>query len=188
MHIAHDFKIAHRHLLRQGVKTNVLFFTKGTAENKDQDEDCTKQVWVYDLRTNMPSFGKRTPFGNDHLAPFEIVYGEKPDGTSPRTPGEWSFMNADGDRTEDTSRWRFFSREWISTQKGDSLDISWIKDDDSIDASKLPEPDVLAAEAMSELTEALRELNELMVVLGCEDEAKVQREVLSVALGLGDKE
>ena len=41
---------------------------------------------------------------------------------------------------------------------------------------------------MSELTEALRELNELMTALGCEDEARVQREVLSVALGLGDKE
>lgn len=172
----------------QGVKTNVLFFTKGTSENKDQDEACTKQVWVYDLRTNMPSFGKRTPFGNDHLIPFEAVYGEKPDGSSPRTPGEWSFMNGDGDRTEDTSRWRCFSREWISTQKGDSLDISWIKDDASVDASKLPEPDVLAAEAMSELTEAMRELNELMVALGCEDEAKVQRDVLAEVLGLSTLE
>ena len=46
----------------QGVKTNVLFFNKGTAQNPHQDENCTQQVWVYDLRTNMPSFGKRTPF------------------------------------------------------------------------------------------------------------------------------
>lgn len=168
----------------QGVKTNVLFFTKGTVEIPNQDESCTKQVWVYDLRTNIASFGKRTPFGDDHLGPFETVYGENPDGSSPRTPGEWSFMNDDWDHIEDTSRWRCFSREWISTQKGDSLDISWIKDDASVDASKLPEPEVLAAEAMSELTEALRELNELMVALGCEGEAKVQRDLLGEVLGL----
>lgn len=37
----------------QGVKTNVLFFTRGTT-----DKDNTKEVWFYDLRTNMPSFGK----------------------------------------------------------------------------------------------------------------------------------
>ncbi|WP_176205322.1 HsdM family class I SAM-dependent methyltransferase, partial [Salmonella enterica] len=38
----------------QGVKTNVLFFTKGTVANPTQDKDCTDDVWVYDLRTNMP--------------------------------------------------------------------------------------------------------------------------------------
>lgn len=37
----------------QGVKTNVLFFTRGKS-----DKDNTKQVWFYDLRTNMQSFGK----------------------------------------------------------------------------------------------------------------------------------
>ena len=37
----------------QGVKTNVLFFTRGTT-----DEGNTREVWFYDLRTNMPSFGK----------------------------------------------------------------------------------------------------------------------------------
>lgn len=41
----------------QGVKTNVLFFTKGSAKNKYQEENCTENVWVYDLRTNMSSFG-----------------------------------------------------------------------------------------------------------------------------------
>ena len=77
----------------QGVKTNVLFFTKGTAKRPEQEENCTQNVWVYDLRTNMPSFGKRTPFGEQHLKPFEKVYGRKPDGTSKRTENEWSFTN-----------------------------------------------------------------------------------------------
>jgi type I restriction-modification system DNA methylase subunit len=34
----------------QGVKTNVLFFTRG-----EKDKGNTKEVWVYDLRANMPS-------------------------------------------------------------------------------------------------------------------------------------
>ncbi len=68
-------------------------------------------------------------------------------------------MDANMARIEAHSRWRVFSRQWIKDQKGDSLDISWIKDDDSVDAASLPEPDVLAAEAMGELTEALRELD-----------------------------
>ena len=39
----------------QGVKTNVLFFTRGAT-----DKGNTKEVWVYDLRANMPNFGKKT--------------------------------------------------------------------------------------------------------------------------------
>ena len=163
----------------QGVKTNVLFFTKGSATDKMQDEGCTENVWVYDLRMNMPSFGKRTPFTETHLAPFETVFGEKADGTSPREEGEWSFnveeLEVDESTAEDVddrlakSRWRCFSREWISETKGDSLDISWLKDKDSVDAENLPEPEVLAAEAKEELTAALGELDALLVALGGEE-------------------
>ncbi len=69
----------------------MLFFTKGTVANPTQDKDCTDDVWVYDLRTNMPRFGKRTPFTEQYLQPFETVYGEDPHGLSPRAEGEWSF-------------------------------------------------------------------------------------------------
>jgi type I restriction enzyme M protein len=48
----------------------------------------------------------------------------------------------------------------------------------------LPEPDVLAAEAMSELTEALRELDGLLTALGKGDEAKVQKDLLAEMLRL----
>lgn len=159
----------------QGVKTNVLFFTKGSATDKMQDEGCTENVWVYDLRMNMPSFGKRTPFTETHLAPFETVFGEKANGTSPREEGEWSFnveeLEVDESTAEDVddrlakSRWRCFSREWISETKGDSLDISWLKDKDSVDAENLPEPEVLAVEAKEELAAALGELDALLVAL-----------------------
>lgn len=178
----------------QGVKTNVLFFTKGTEADKYQEENCTENVWVYDLRTNMPSFGKRTPFTEQHLKPFEDVFGDDPHGNSPRSEGEWSFNaseidvadSAENQGTEQhltTSRWRKFSREWIRTAKSDSLDISWLKDKDSIDANSLPEPDVLAAEAMSELVQALGELDALMRELGAGDEADAQRQLLSEAFG-----
>ena len=178
----------------QGVKTNVLFFTKGTVANPNQDKNCTDDVWVYDLRTNMPSFGKRTPFTDEHLQPFERVYGEDPHGLSPRTEGEWSFNaeetevadseeNKNTDQHLATSRWRKFSREWIRSAKSDSLDISWLKDKDSIDADNLPEPDVLAAEAMGELVQALGELDALMRELGASDEADAQRQLLEEAFG-----
>ncbi|MGL6249517.1 MAG: N-6 DNA methylase, partial [Billgrantia desiderata] len=190
----------------QGVKTNVLFFTCGTAENPHQDEGCTDNVWVYDLRTNMPSFGKRTPFTEAHLKPFEQCYN--PAGSdalgeqlAARKEGDWSFgaeeveadraagtdaANAGVDDKLQTSRWRKFSREWIRDTKGDSLDITWLKDADSLAAENLPEPDVLAAEAMSELTEALRELDGLMAALGSQDEAAAQKRLLAEALGLAD--
>lgn len=53
----------------QGVKTNVLFFTRGTT-----DKDNTKEVWFYDLRTNMPSFGKTNPLKAEHFDGFKAAY------------------------------------------------------------------------------------------------------------------
>ena len=162
----------------QGVKTNVLFFTKGSAKNPKQEENCTQNVWVYDLRTNMPNFGKRTPFGDSHLTPFEKVFGKKADGTSKRAEGEYSFgaeeisvdkeAVAENKNVDDKllhSRWRVFKRDWIRDNKGDSLDISWLKDKDSVDAANLPEPDVLARKAKDELEGALSELEGLLKAL-----------------------
>ena len=40
----------------QGVKTNVLFFTRGKT-----DKANTKAVWVYDMRNKMEAFGKTRP-------------------------------------------------------------------------------------------------------------------------------
>ncbi|MDI1313518.1 N-6 DNA methylase, partial [Prosthecobacter sp.] len=54
----------------QGVKTNVLFFTRGHT-----DKGNTKEVWVYDLRANMPQFGKRTPLTREHFTEFDAAFG-----------------------------------------------------------------------------------------------------------------
>ncbi len=153
-----------------GVKTNVLFFTKGSEKDIRQEENCTTNTWVYDLRTNMPNFGKRTPFGEQHLKPFEAVYNLP---LTERKEGEWSFnaeeveaestdVNKDVDPHLAHSRWRCFSREYIRDSKGDSLDISWLKDANSVDAATLGTPEELAGEAMTELKGALADLEALV--------------------------
>lgn len=175
----------------QGVKTNVLFFTKGSSQDKYQQENCTENVWVYDLRTNMPNFGKRTPFGNaeigfeqedfgtdPHLGAFEKVFGDKPDGTSNRNEGEYSFGAQNSEIDKDAlegkqdidarlihSRWRYFSRKWIADTKGDSLDISWLKDTSSADTTNLQDPEILIRAAKEELEAALSELDNLLTML-----------------------
>lgn len=50
----------------QGVKTNVLFFERGIT-----DKDNTKEIWYYDLRSNMPNFGKTNPLTKEHFEEFE---------------------------------------------------------------------------------------------------------------------
>jgi type I restriction enzyme M protein len=135
----------------QGVKTNVLFFQRGTTE-----KDNTKEVWFYDLRTNMPSFGKRTPLTRKHFAEFESCYGGDPNGKSPRTD-----LGEEG-------RFRRFSREKI-TKRGENLDISWLRDESLQDGDNLPEPDEIAAEIMMRLQSAMEDMEALTELLESEN-------------------
>lgn len=115
----------------QGVKTNVLFFTR-----KKTDKDSTKAVWFYDLRTNMPSFGKTNPLKASDFAGFEAAYTAE-----------------DRSKVAD-ERWQCFTREEIA-QKGNSLDLGLIKDDSVLDYEDLPDPAESAAEAAEKLAEAV---------------------------------
>ncbi|WP_217540620.1 N-6 DNA methylase [Vibrio metschnikovii] len=178
----------------QGVKTNVLFFQKGAPENKYQDKGCTKETWVFDLRTNMNTFGKRRPLTEAHFATFIAAYGADKNGQSAREEGVYDTLGAmyaeGSDSVEqviDNARWRKFSREYIREQKGDSLDISWLKDLEATSAENLPEPEVLAGEAMAELTEAMAEIYQLMQALGAEDVAEGQKLLVAEAFGLEEK-
>ena len=136
----------------QGVNTNVLFFTRG-----EQNEQNTQEVWVYDLRTNMPTFGKRTQLTRHYFAEFEAAFGNDPLGQPPSL--------AQRTDTGQEGRFRRFSRDWIAKQ-GDSLDISWLKDENRINLDDLPEPATLAQQAMSELEAAMAELRGILVELG----------------------
>ena len=115
----------------QGVKTNVLFFTRGTT-----DKDNTKEVWFYDLRTNMPSFGKTNPLKKEDFVNFEAAYEAK------------------DRRAVNDERWSVFTREQIE-KKGNSLDLGLIRDDSIVDYEDLPDPIDSGEEAIAQLEEAV---------------------------------
>ncbi|MEG2868925.1 MAG: N-6 DNA methylase [Terrisporobacter sp.] len=114
----------------QGVKTNVLFFTRGTEE-----KDNTKDVWFYDLRTNMQNFGKTNPLKKSHFDDFMKAY-----------------MAEDREIIED-ERWNKVTRDEIR-EKNDNLDLGLIKDDSILDYEDLPDPIESAEEAVAKLEEA----------------------------------
>lgn len=136
----------------QGVKTNVLFFTRG-----EKDRGSTKEVWVYDLRANMPQFGKRTLLTRDHFAEFEAAFGNDPLG-SPKSLAKRKDTGEEG-------RFRKSTREWIA-ERGESLDIAWLKDESDGGSDELPEPALLAREAMTELEAAFEDLRGILAELG----------------------
>ena len=127
----------------QGVKTNVLFF-----QRHSKDTGGTKNVWVYDLRSNMPKFGKRTPLTEAHFKDFEKAYGTDPNGGSRRK-----------DQGE-SGRFRKFTRQAIAA-RGENLDISWLRDDSTTESDDLPEPEVLAATILERLQTAAQEIEAL---------------------------
>jgi type I restriction enzyme M protein len=115
----------------QGVKTNVLFFTRGKT-----DKDNTKEVWFYDLRTNMPSFGKTNPLKHEHFDGFIKAY------------------TAEDRRQVQDERWSVFTREHIR-EKNNSLDLGLIRDDSVLDYEDLPDPIESAEEVVAQLEEAI---------------------------------
>ncbi|SNS86889.1 type I restriction enzyme M protein [Bacillus sp. OK838] len=133
----------------QSVKTNVLFFTRGTT-----DQANTKDVWVYDLRTNMSSFGKRSQLTMAHFENFMKAY-----------------VAEDRSKVED-ERWNLFSREEI-TKKDDSLDIGLIADESLSSYENLPDPIESAEEAIAKLQQAMDLLSEVMDELRAVEEDEV---------------
>lgn len=112
----------------QGVKTNVLFFTRGTA-----DQNNTEEVWFYDLRTNMPSFGKTNPLKYDHFKEFITAY------------------TAEDRHAVEDDRWSVFTREEL----GNTLDKGLIRDDSVLDYDDLPDPIESGEECIAQLEEAV---------------------------------
>lgn len=117
----------------QGVKTNVLFFTRGT-----NDKDNTKEVWFYDLRTNMPSFGKTNPLKLEHFDGFKAAY------------------TAEDRHSISDERWSCYSYEQIAEEgKAHSLDLGLIRDDSVLDYDDLPDPIESGEECIAQLEEAV---------------------------------
>ena len=125
----------------QGVKTNVLFLTKRSVKQIG----ATQQVWIYDLRSQMPSFGKTRTLTREDLEPFVKAYGADPYGKAKRK-----------DQGE-AGRFRAFSRAEIAA-RNDKLDIGWLRDDEEVVEEGLTEPDDIAAAILGHLRAALDEI------------------------------
>lgn len=117
----------------QGVKTNVLFFTRGKT-----DKDNTKEVWFYDLRTNMSSFGKTNPLREEHFEDFMKAY------------------TAEDRKSVSDERWNCYTYAQISEEgKNHSLDLGLIRDESVLDYDDLPDPIESGEECIAQLEEAV---------------------------------
>lgn len=120
-----------------GVKANVLFFDKKPAG----DTPWTKELWVYDLRTNMRFTQKTKPMRRGDLEDFVQAYKA-------------------GKRNErvESERFKRFTYDELIARDKTNLDIIWLKDDSIVDAADLPAPEVIARDIMANLEAALGEI------------------------------
>jgi len=130
----------------QGVKANVIFFERKPGAK----QPWTKQVWIYDLRTNKEFTLKERRLVRSDLDEFVTCYN--PANRYKRKP-TWD------EKKHPEGRWRVFTYDEIVARDKCSLDIFWIKDESLEDSSKLPEPHVLAAEIAEDLRSALEQID-----------------------------
>ena len=131
----------------QGVKTNVLFFTRGTS-----DKGNTKEVWIYDMRSDMPSFGKKNKLNENHFADFEKCWCAEDMSKRRET---YSDDNPNG-------RWRKFTYEQILERDKTSLDISWIKSKNTSEEYTLGELFEIIKEKSENIAQAVESLEKLI--------------------------
>lgn len=142
----------------QGVKANVVFFTKGAP---------TETTWIYDGRTNVPGITKKDrPLADEHFAEFEKCYGADPHGRAKRSgndsPGGSGWLGG--------NRWRSFTIAEIRDREYKLDGFKWLRDEDLSDSDELPEPEELATDAISELEGAVEELNAILAALANGDQ------------------
>jgi type I restriction enzyme M protein len=135
----------------QGVKANVLFFD-GKPASKTA---WTKEIWVYDYRTNVHHTLKKNPLNVESLRDFIRCYNPKNRHKRKET---WSESNPEG-------RWRKFEYDDIIARDKTSLDIAWLKDNSLADLDNLPDPDVLAAEIIENLEAGLESFKTIVAAL-----------------------
>ena len=133
----------------QGVKANVLFFDRKPAS----ETPWTRDLWIYDLRTNQHFTLKTNPLTRADLDDFV------------------SCCRAD-DRTqrEESERCRRFTYDELTQRDKANLDIFWLRDESLEDTENLPPPNVIAEEIMEDLRAALEQLEEIAADLRAETE------------------
>lgn len=114
-----------------GVKANVLFFDKKPAAK----EPWTKELWVYDYRTNVHCTLKTKLLKRSDLNDFVECYHNR----------------------KETERFRRFSYDELTQRDKLNLDIFWLKDDSLDDIDSLPAPGIIANEILENLEAALEQ-------------------------------
>ena len=128
----------------QGVKANVLFFTKGTP---------TKDIWYFDYRTGVKHTLATNPMQRHHLDEFVECYCADDMGKRKET------YNAE---TNPNGRWRKFTLKEIMARDKTSLDISWIKQGDETEDMSLAELLTTIQEKSNKIADAVTKLQELL--------------------------
>jgi len=128
----------------QGVKANVLFFSKGTP---------TKDIWFYDYRTGVKHTLATNPMQRHHLDDFVECY--KSENILARQETYDSESNPNG-------RWRKYNVDDILKRDKTSLDITWIKQNDDDNDYTLAELMALIQEKSDNISKAVVELQKLM--------------------------
>jgi len=129
----------------QGVKANVLFFDRKAAS----ETPWTKELWIYDLRTNKHFTLKTNPLKYEDLEDFIQCYN--PENRHKR---------------EETERFKKFAYKELMQRDKISLDIFWLRDESLEDMENLPEPEVLAQEIVENLEAALEQFRGIEEELG----------------------
>jgi type I restriction enzyme M protein len=139
----------------QGVKANVLFFDRKPAS----ETPWTKQLWIYDLRTNKDFTLKTNPLAKEDLQEFIECYNAE---NRNKRKATWSESNPDG-------RWRSFTYDELMARDKVNLDIFWLRDESLEDSANLPNPDVLALEIVEDLKAALAQFESIEEELSTEE-------------------
>jgi len=125
---------------KPGVKANVIFFDNHPADKNP----WTKEVWIYDLRTNMHFTLKENKMEFEDLKNFIECYN--PENRHGRKEAE---------------RFRKFTYNEIVLRDKTSLDIFWLKDNSLTDLDNLPDPDALVEDIIENLESSLESLREI---------------------------
>ena len=125
----------------QGVKANVLVFTKGQP---------TKDIWFYDYRTDVKHTLATNKLQRHHLDDFVACYNANPRAET---------YNED---TARDGRWRKYTVEDIMAHDKTSLDITWIKAGGEEEQFTLDELMTNITTQAANISKAVAELQKLM--------------------------
>ncbi|KGF38427.1 restriction endonuclease subunit M [Prevotella denticola DNF00960] len=128
----------------QGVKANVLFFTKGQP---------TKDIWFYDYRTDVKHTLATNKLQRHHLDDFVACYTANP---------RVETYNED---TARDGRWRKYEVEDILARDKTSLDITWIKAGGEEEQFTLDELMTNITTQAGNISKAVAQLQKLMAVI-----------------------